>query len=182
MLWYKKFDYNMKDDLKTMCNEYTEQFDHEPFWTYKSVANSKMWTIPPLGEKRKRLFDVVDYAVLQNIRSLKKSITETTGLKLEDDSPVDCIWRFDEKFTHCPIHTDAGGEHTGSVVAKISGNFKLHLHEKDEENSKIVETIDIEGLIALNNTVYPHSVEGQGDLLVFGADKDMVPEEYFANV
>ena len=27
MLWYKKFDYNMKDDLKVMCNEYTEQFD-----------------------------------------------------------------------------------------------------------------------------------------------------------
>ena len=51
MLWYKKFDYNMKDDLKVMCNEYTEQFDHEPFWTYKSVANSKMWIIPPLGEK-----------------------------------------------------------------------------------------------------------------------------------
>ena len=68
------------------------------------------------------------------------------------------------------------------MVAKISGNFKLHLHEEDKENSKIVETIDIEGLIALNNTVYPHSVEGQGDLLVFGADKDMVPEEYFANV
>ena len=51
-----------------------------------------MWTIiPPLGEKRKRLFDVVDYAVLQNIRGLKKSITETTGLKLEEESPVDCI-------------------------------------------------------------------------------------------
>ena len=41
----------MKDDLKVMCNEYTEQFDHEPFWTYKSVASSKMWNYSTIKKK-----------------------------------------------------------------------------------------------------------------------------------
>ncbi|SVD47931.1 uncharacterized protein METZ01_LOCUS400785, partial [marine metagenome] len=31
-----------------MCEDYTEKFDYEPFGTYKSVVDSKMWTIPPL--------------------------------------------------------------------------------------------------------------------------------------
>ena len=39
--------------------------------------------------------------------------------------------------------------------------------------------MDESNLIALNNTKYPHSVEGQGDLLVLGTDKNIKPEEYF---
>ena len=79
------------------------------------------------------------------------------------------------KITHCPIHMDSGGEHTGSVVTSVSGNFKIHLHKEDTPNSPILETINVDesNLIALNNTKYPHSVEGQGDLLVLGT------KEYF---
>jgi len=181
MLWYKKFDYNMKNDFKIMCKEYTENFQHEPFWTYKSVQDSKMWNIPPLGEKRKRLFDVVDYVTIQNMRNLKDQIKEVTGLRCQGDHSVDCIWRFDKNFKHCPVHIDEGGEHTGSVVTTISGNFKLHLHEEDKPDAKILDTVDVEGLIALNNTEFAHSVEGQGDLLVIGVDHNMNPKEYFAN-
>lgn len=184
MLWYKKFKINMPDDLKSMCDDYTRKYKHEPFWTYKSVADSKMWTIPPLGENRKRMYDDVSLEILEKINILKQSITAITNLKLEQETPVDCIWKFDENFNHCPIHTDVGGEHTGSVVASIFGNFKIHLHTEDVVGAPIIEsiTIDESTLIALNNTEFPHSVEGQGDLLVFGADKNMRPEEYFANV
>tara|TARA_B100001057_G_scaffold424918_1_gene447971 strand:+ start:131 stop:685 length:555 start_codon:yes stop_codon:yes gene_type:complete len=183
MLWYKEFKNNMPQDLKSMCIEYTQKFNHEPFWTYKSVANSKMWTIPPLGENRRRMYDEVPTQVLENISNFKKMITDITKLELENDSPVDCIWRFDENFTSCPIHTDAGGEHTGSVVTSVVGNFKIHLHVDDFPNSPIIDSVDVNesNLIVLNNTVYPHSVEGQGDLLVFGAEKYMKPEEYFKN-
>lgn len=174
----------MPNDLKPMCDDYTKKFKHEPFWTYKSVADSKMWTIPPLGENRKRINHTLLKLYLKKINALKQSITAITDLKLEQQSRVDCIWRFDENFNHCPIHIDAGGEHTGSVVASIFGNFKIHLHAEDVVESPIIESIAIDEstIIALNNTEFPHSVEGQGDLLVFGADKHMKPEEYFADV
>jgi len=179
MLRYKKFKVSMPSNLKSMCEEYTEQFDCEPFWTYKSVADSKMWTIPPLGKDRRRMYDKVSNEVLEQIVNFKQHITEITKLKFSE--AVDCIWRFDKNFTHCPIHTDTGGEHTGSVVTSISGNFKIHLHKEDTLNSPILETINMDesNLIALNNTKYPHSVEGQGDLLVLGTDKNIKPEEYF---
>jgi|TARA_B100001245_G_scaffold151844_1_gene113692 hypothetical protein len=179
MLRYKKFKVSMPSNLKSMCEEYTEQFDCEPFWTYKSVADSKMWTIPPLGKDRRRMYDKISNEVLEQIVNFKQHITEITKLKFSE--AVDCIWRFDKNFTHCPIHTDTGGEHTGSVVTSISGNFKIHLHKEDTPNSPILETINVDesNLIALNNTKYPHSVEGQGDLLVLGTDKNIKPEEYF---
>ena len=178
-MWYIEFKVSIPSNLKSMCEEYTEQFDCEPFWTYKSVADSKMWTIPPLGKDRRRMYDKISNEVLEQIVNFKQHITEITKLKFSE--AVDCIWRFDKNFTHCPIHTDTGGEHTGSVVTSISGNFKIHLHKEDTPNSPILETINVDesNLIALNNTKYPHSVEGQGDLLVLGTDKNIKPEEYF---
>ena len=175
-MWYKEFKFSIPSNLKTMCEEYTEKFDYEPFGTYKSVADSKMWTIPPLGKDRHRLYDKVSNEVLEQITNLKKLITEITKLKFGE--AVDCIWRFDKSFTHCPIHMDSGEEHTGSVVTSISGNFKIHLHKEDTPNSPILKTVNVDGsnLIALNNTKYPHSVEGQGDLLVLGT------KEYFKDV
>ena len=182
MLWYKKYDYNMKNDVRILCNEYTENFRHEPFNTYKSVQDSKMWNIPPIGENRKRLWDIVDYSLVKQFRDLKDQIKKITGLELQGETSVDCIWRFDKNFKHCPVHVDVGGEHTGTVCSTLSGNFKFHLHEEDKQDSKIIDTIDVEGLIVLNNTNFPHSVEGQGDLLVVGIDHRMNPKEYFANV
>jgi len=172
-MWYKEFKVSIPSNLKTMCEDYTEKFDYEPFGTYKSVVDSKMWTIPPLGKDRRRMYDKVSNEVLEQIGKFKQYITEITKLKFGE--AVDCIWRFDKSFTHCPIHMDSGGEHTGSVVTSISGNFKIHLHKEDTPNSPILETINVDesNLIALNNTKYPHSVEGQGDLLVLGT------KEYF---
>ena len=143
MLWYKQFKISMPDDLKSMCNDYTKKFKHEPFWTYKSVADSKMWTIPPLGENRKRMYHTFNSKISEKINVLKQSITAITDLKLEQESPVDCIWRFDKNFNHCPIHIDAGGEHTGTVVTTLSGSFKLHLHAEDVVESPIIESIAI---------------------------------------
>ena len=75
----------------------------------------------------------------------------------------------------------SGGEHTGSVVTCISGNFKIHLHAADEPDSPIIESVNINGqtLVALNNTVFPHSVEGIGDLVVFGTAVKTDTKEYF---
>ena len=113
MKWYKEFKVNMPQNLKSVCNSYTEVFEYEPIWTYKSVEDSKMWVIPPLGKNRIRLDDNGASDKLANIRELVTSITE---LHLEEETPILAIWRFDGKFPHCPVHVDGGGEHTGSVV------------------------------------------------------------------
>ena len=178
MIWAKEFDVDMPSNLKTIANNYVKSFDPEPPFAYKSVVDSKMWVIPPLGENRVRLDDGGANDNLINVRQL---VTKVTGLALEEKTPILAIWRYDENFTKCPIHIDEGGEHTGSVVTCISGNFNLHLHEKDELDSPIIETIAINKnkLVALNNTVFPHSVEGQGDLIVFGTSKQTNTEEYF---
>lgn len=178
MIWSKEFYVDMPDNLKSVCEDYVKQFDHEPPFTYKSVVDSKMWVIPPLGRNRKRLDDGGANDRLANVRAL---VSQVTGLALEERTPVLAIWRFDKNFSHCPVHIDDGGEHTGSVVTCISGDFKLHLHSEDKPDSPILKTIDIHRskLVALNNTVFPHSVEGQGDLIVFGTAKQTNPEEYF---
>tara|TARA_B110000977_G_C11052929_1_gene482982 strand:- start:430 stop:1008 length:579 start_codon:yes stop_codon:yes gene_type:complete len=181
MKWFKKFNVNMPSILKSVCNNYIKAFDHEPLWVYKSVADSKMWVIPPLGENRVRLDDGGASDSLTNIRSL---VSDITGLTLEEKTPILAIWRFDKNFSKCPIHIDIGTEHTGSIVTCISGNFDIHLHAKDEPDSHIIETVSLDdsNLVALNNTVFPHSVEGEGTLIVFGTDKRTNPEEYFRNV
>jgi len=178
MIWAREFSVDMPSVLKTVCELYTETFEHEPLNVYKSVADSKMWVIPPLGENRIRLDDGGANDSLVNVRKL---VTDITGLALEEKTPILAIWRFDEVFTHCPIHIDDGGEHTGSIVTCISGSFKLHLHEEDKPDSSIISSININEnkLVALNNTVFPHSVEGQGDLIVFGTSKQTNPKEYF---
>ena len=184
MLWYKKFKISMPQDLKNVCKTYITQFDHEPFWTYKSVADSKLWTVPPLGPNRVRMYDVVPNETLEQFEKMRKLVTDISMLDVEDKLPVTTLWEYDEKFTRCPVHIDHGGEHTGSLINSISGNFKLHLHSKDEQDAPIIETVNVDEstLLALNNTEFPHSVEGQGLLLVFGTDKKMKPQEYFADV
>lgn len=181
MIWAKEFKVNMPQNLKLVAEDYIRNYDHEPFNTYKSVANSKMWVIPPLGNNRIRLDDGGANNKLSNIRQLVTNITELT---LEEKTPILAIWRFDSKFKHCPIHIDSGGEHTGSVVTCISGSFKLHLHKEDKPNSPIIESLNItkDKLVALNNTVFPHSVEGQGDLIVFGTSKQTNLKEYFNGI
>lgn len=160
---------------------YTRSFQPEPPWTYKSVADSKMWVIPPLGKDRVRLDDNGASDYLADVRA---KVTEITGLALEEKTPILAIWRFDKDFPKCPVHIDEGGEHTGSIVTCINGEFKLHLHAEDAEDSPIIETVEINStkLIALNNTEFPHSVEGQGNLIVFGTAKETNTEEYFKNV
>jgi hypothetical protein len=184
MLWYKKFKISMPQDLKDVCKTYITQYDHEPFWTYKSVADSKMWTVPPLGPNRVRLYEVVPNETLEQFNKIGELVTGISKLDVKNDLPVVTLWEYDEKFTQCPVHIDGGGEHTGSLVCSITGNFKLRLHSKDEQDSPIIDTVDVDEstLLALNNTKFPHSVEGQGLLLVFGTDKKMNPQEYFADV
>jgi hypothetical protein len=178
MIWAKEFDIDMPDNLQSVCQNYMKHFDPEPPFRYKSVVDSKMWVIPPLGINRKRLDDGGANGRLANVREL---VTKITGLALEEKTPILAIWKFDENFTSCPIHIDDGGEHTGSIVTCITGKFKLHLHSEDKPGSTILETININKskLVALNNTVFPHSVEGQGDLIVFGTSKETNPLEYF---
>ena len=98
MIWAREFSVDMPSVLKTVCEIYTETFEHEPFGIYKSVADSKMWVIPPLGENRVRLDDGGANNSLTNIRKL---VTDITGLALEEKTPILAIWRFDEVFTHC---------------------------------------------------------------------------------
>ena len=184
MLWYKKFKISMPQDFKNVCKNYITQFDHEPFWTYKSVADSKLWTVPPLGPNRVRMYDIVPNETLEQFEKMRKLVTNISMLDVEDKLPVTTLWEYDKKFTSCPVHIDHGGEHTGSLINSISGNFKLHLHSKDEQDAPIIDTVDVDEstLLALNNTEFPHSVEGQGLLLVFGTNKKMKPLEYFADV
>lgn len=189
MIWAKEFKVTMPENLKLVADLYTKTYDYEPINTYKSVVDSKMWVIPPLGSNeaaatgsnRVRLDDGGANDKLSNIRELVAHITNS---QLEDNPPVLAIWRYDENFTHCPVHIDTGGEHTGSIVTCISGSFKLHLHEEDKADSPIINTINIDDnkLVALNNTVFPHSVEGQGDLIVFTTSKNLNIEEYFNDI
>ena len=181
MIWAKEFKVSMPENLKLVADRYTKTFDYEPINTYKSVADSKMWVIPPLGENRIRLDDGGANDKLSNIRKL---VTDITGLALEEKTPILAIWRYDENFKHCPVHIDPGGEHTGSIVTCISGSFKLHLHEEDKADSPIINTINIDNtkLVALNNTEFPHSVEGQGDLIVFGTSIQTNTKEYFNDI
>jgi hypothetical protein len=174
----------MPQDLKDVCKTYITQYDHEPFWTYKSVADSKMWTVPPLGPNRVRLYEVVPNETLEQFNKIGELVTGISKLDVKNDLPVVTLWEYDEKFTQCPVHIDGGGEHTGSLVCSITGNFKLRLHSKDEQDAPIIDTVDVDEstLLTLNNTEFPHSVEGQGLLLVFGTDKKMNPQEYFADV
>jgi len=184
MLWYKQFKISMPQDLKDVCKTYITQYEHEPFWTYKSVADSKMWTVPPLGPNRVRMYDIVPNETLEQFNKIGELVTNISKLDVKNDLPVVTLWEYDEKFTQCPVHIDGGGEHTGSLVCSITGNFKLRLHSKDEQDAPIIDTIDVDEstLLALNNTEFPHSVEGQGLLLVFGTNKKMKPQEYFADV
>ena len=187
MLWYKKFKISMPQDLKEVCKTYITQYEHEPLWSYKSVADSKMWTVPPLGPigpDRIRFYDQVPSDTLKQFDEIGKIVTEVSGLELEEKSPVTVLWEYNKDFPHCPVHVDGGGEHTGSLINPIVGNFKLHLHSKDDQDAPIIDTVNIDEstLLALNNTEFPHSVEGQGLLLVFGTDKKMKPQEYFADV
>jgi hypothetical protein len=181
MIWAKEFKVSMPENLKLVAHDYTKNYNYEPFNTYKSVANSKMWVIPPLGKNRIRLDDGGASNKLSNVREL---VTNITGLALEEKTPILAIWRYDNNFKRCPVHIDDGGEHTGSIVTCISGSFKLHLHEHDDENSYIIKTITIDKnkLVALNNTIFPHSVEGQGDLIVFGTSKQTNIKEYFNEI
>jgi len=180
MKWYREFDIVMPHDLKSICESFIKKNKPEPYYTYYSVEDSNMWVIPPLGPKRERLYA----AETEQLSGVRKLVTDTTGLNLEHDSPFMAIWQFDEAFPHCPVHIDDGAEHTGSVVTSISGDFKLHLHANDSLDSPIVESVNVPAnkVIALNNTVFPHSVEGIGDLIVFGVDNHMNAEEYFKDV
>ena len=59
----------MPQNLKSVCNSYTDVFEYEPIWTYESVEDSKMWVIPPLGKNRIRLDDAehqINLQILEN--------------------------------------------------------------------------------------------------------------------
>lgn len=179
MLWVKEYPFNMPDYFQDVCREFLENNEPEDSNQYESVQDSKMWLI--WNHNRYHSPKLVD---------IRKQILETTGANLEYDKGFTAIWRYDENFPQCPIHIDGAGyndkgepgerKHNGSICTSLTGTFKLHLHHQDTE--EIVETVEItdKKLVVLNNTVYPHSVQGQGDLIVFGIDLQSDPEEFFA--
>jgi len=170
MKWFKEFKFEPLDTLSLTGNHFIDSRPPEPPFKYDSVLDSKMWTIWMDDPMEKPLFET------------RKMISEITGLNLEYEEGFLVIWRFDENFPRCPIHVDEGrgngGKHNGSVVSVLSGEFKIHLHDEKDE---IIESVDVTSntLIALNNTRFPHSVEGCGDLLVFGVDLKTEPEIFW---
>ena len=180
MIWAKEFEVNMPSTLKLVCESFTDNNLSEEPWLYTAVEDSDCWCIPPLGPNRERLYA----PEVEQLSDVRKLVSEISGLNLNFATPFVSVWRFDKNFPKCPVHIDPGGEHTGSVVTCISGKLQLHLHEKNELNSPIISTIDVSPykLIALNNTEFPHSVSGFGDLIVFGVDNHTNAEEYFRDV
>jgi hypothetical protein len=180
MRWYKEFDVDMPQKLKYICENFTKSNPPEEPWTYGSVQDSDCWCIPPLGPNRERLYA----PEVENLASIRKLVSEITRLNLEFETSFMSVWRFNDAHPKCPVHTDPGGEHTGSVVTCISGDLKLHLHETNKAGAAIIDSVDVSPskLIALNNTEFPHSVSGYGDIIVFGVDKQLDAEEYFRDV
>ena len=179
MLWVKEYPFNMPDYFKDVCIDFIEHNEPEGPYQYESVQDSKMWLIwNSMNQYSDRLAQV------------RQMVRETTGANLDYDKGFTAIWRYDENFKQCPIHIDGNGyredgsegerKHNGSICTSIDGNFKLHLHHQDTK--EIADTIEItnKNVVVLNNTVYPHSVQGQGDLIVFGIDLQSNPEEFFA--
>jgi len=167
----------MPGKLKTICKEFTKKHPPEEKGLYKAVGDSDCWCIPPLGPNRERLYSI-EFEQLTDVRKL---VSKITGLTIDYDMPFTSIWRFGDYFPKCPVHIDPGAEHTGSVVTCISGKLQLHLHQEEKPDSPIIDTINVSPnkLIALNNTNFPHSVSGYGDLVVFGSDKKTNAEKYF---
>ena len=170
MIWMKQFDVDMPAVLAEVCTAFTINNAPEAPWQYKSVRDSSMWNI------------WMKFPVSQRLAPVRSLVNEITGLNLDYPTGFVSVWRYDENFPVCPVHIDGGGAHTGSVVTCISGDFSLRLHSADREGSNIVHSVDVtpSTLIALNNSVFPHSVAGSGDLIVFGVDKRLRPQEYFA--
>jgi hypothetical protein len=179
MIWAKEFLVDMPSELRIICDNFTKKHPPEQKGIYKSVGDSDCWCIPPLGPNRERLYA----PEVEQLSHIRKLVSKTTGLNVDYDTPFISVWRFDEAFPKCPVHIDPGFEHTGSVVTCISGEFQLHLHKENLSDSPIIESIEVKltNLIALNNTNFPHSVSGRGDLVVFGTDKKTNAQEYFKN-
>jgi len=180
MLWAKTYPITVPDYFTGFCQDFTENNDPVPVGTYESVADSSMWTI-----WNKNPNNYQNQALLE----IRQNIKNITGLNLDYPKGFFCIWRYDENFTKCPIHIDGQGTYSGditpikqsaSVCTSIHGEFKIHLHHRD--TNEIVDSVLVttSNIIVLNNTMYPHSVEGQGDLAVFGVDLLNNLEEFFA--
>mgnify|MGYP001177097048 FL=1 len=178
MLWVKTYPITIPDYFAGFCQDFTENNDPAPEGMYESVADSSMWTIWNTDQNKR-----------QQLAEFRQNIKNVTGANLDYPKGFLCIWRYDENFTQCPIHIDGQGthsgditprKHNGSVCTSIHGEFKIHLHHRD--TNEILDSVSVttSNVIVLNNTVYPHSVEGQGDLAVFGVDLQSNPEEFFA--
>jgi len=189
MLWVKKYSINMPAYFKTICNEYTEKHNPDPVGIYENAWDSKGWTIWNKDQKDssnhshlkiyQQLSKSDASSLAQGLTEIRQNINDITGANLEYPKGFCYIWRYDENFPKCPTHIDGPEEMAGSICSSISGKFKIHLHHKN--TNKILDTVTVtdKDLIVLNNTVYPHSVEGQGDLVVFGIDSQSNPEEFF---
>jgi hypothetical protein len=172
MKWYKKFNMKLSEEFKTECTEFIKNNPPEPPNAYYTVGESDMWTMW-LSEE--------DSEVISDIR---EAIKLKTGLNLKYDEGFVVIWNFNDNFKECPTHIDSGrlsgGKHNGSVCVALNGNFKINLRSEEFGGDILDEVIvDDKSVVALNNTVFPHNVEGKGDLIVFGVDLLTEPEVYW---
>jgi len=172
MRWYKQFDIDMPITLADTCNQYTENNPPEPPYNYDFMEDSTMWIIWNNDDVSSQLNDV------------RELISHTAGVEVDDEVGFVVVWRYDEKFNRSPVHIDYGrdngGKQNGSVCTAISGDLKIHLHADDADKT-IIDTVHVTSntVIALNNTKFYHSVEGHGDLIIFGVNLDTDPEEYW---
>jgi len=172
MKWHRKFKIALPQDFYDVCNKYIRNNPPEPYFRYMSVEDSDMWTM------------WMDDPQAGYVSGVRETILYITGLDLDYEQGFVVLWKFDEEFKHCPIHVDSGkgtgGKHNGSICTALSGNFKIHLHADDLEET-ILDTVEVDSntIIALNNTQFPHSVEGEGVLIVFGVDLETDPEVYW---
>lgn len=178
MKWHRKFDMELSEEFKNECTEFVNNNEATAKNTYYTVGDSDMWIIWLLNQDS---FIAQDSKAFSDTREHIKLIT---GLNLKYHDGFVVIWRFDEHFDECPTHIDSGrlsgGAHNGSVCIALNGSFKINLRTNESGGDIIEEVIvDNKSIVTLNNTVFPHNVEGCGDLIVFGVDTETHPEDHW---
>lgn len=106
----------------------------------------------------------------EGLHNVKQQLGSITGFNLLYEHGYGCIWRYDDHFPKCPVHIDYKAQHIGSLCISVSGSHRIYLHDETthEKNESVI--LKNNKIMFLKNSEYWHSVEGQGDLLIFGCE------------